>query len=412
MSKLFWSLAMVFILVSPLILRVFSQAHEVDVEVDRVTSRVIRDSVLSSGNLIYNEEAQLSPEIIARVTSVQVVEGDKVEKGQPLIYLEDLDLKEVIFLQQAQVAIDIENVDRQQINVKNLQARFERIARLLDKGIITRENYDDAYYQQKAAKSDLEASKLNVKRSKAALKQAEQRLRQTVIKAPMSGTVVAVSIKPGETAVPSTTGIPGSSLITIANEASIVVDLNVDENDIGNLSINGEAYISCPTLPEGGLKGQINEIAIAPRNASQAFAANDATGRSYSVKVALLENRPEKLRSGMSCRAKIYTNNPDPALTVPVQAIMSERLTDDDGVSLPRGQRSKGKKYVFVASNGQTEKRTVITGAADDEYQEVKLGLKANEKIVIGPSRILSSLQDETPIVEIQSQGESYALLN
>ncbi|GEA02592.1 RND transporter [Alteromonas sp. KUL17] len=403
-----WGLGIIFILSSPFTLKWFSAPPSIEVTVEPVVSRVIRDSVLSSGNLIYKDEAQLSPEIIARVKHIPVAEGDRVEEGQVLLFLDDQDIRETITLQRAQVEIDTANVERQNINVNNAQVLFDRVDKLISEGLVTQANFDDAYYELKAAQSDLLTSQLNLKRSQAALHQAEKRLRQTIIKAPMSGTVVAVSIKPGETAVPSATGIPGSSLMTVAKEESIVVDLNVDENDISSLSVHGEAYVNCPTLPYEGLKGAITDIAISPRNASGNFAANDTTGRSYSVKVKINDSDGFALRSGMSCRAKIYTTDPAPSLSVPVQAVLSDDVTDDDGVSLTQ-QASQAERYVFVASEGKAEKRVVVTGVADDQYLEIKRGLKENERVIIGPSRALNSIRNKVPIEEKESLEEYYA---
>jgi len=397
-NRILWSLAVLFILLSPLILKLFNGASVINVDANPVERRIIRESVLASGNLVFRDEVILSPEIIARVRSVLVREGERVQKGKILIYLDDQNLQQMISLQKAQVAIDRENVERQKINVKTLEILFERQSSLLNKGFVSKARYDEAFYAHEAAKAELKAGILTVRRAEAAMKQAEQRLQQTVIKAPISGTVVSIGIKAGETAVPSATGIPGSSLLTIAKRDSILVDLNIDENDISRLSLDNEALISCPTFPDDGLKGKISEIALSPRSATRGFATNDAVGRSYSVKVNVLGKEISKLRQGMSCRARVFTSNPDPVLSIAVQAVLSDQSWGDDGVSLPMNQRNRAEKYVFVVSNGFAKKRSIVTGNADDEYQEVIQGLSENDMVIIGPYRILSSLANNSRV--------------
>ncbi|MBC7683853.1 MAG: efflux RND transporter periplasmic adaptor subunit [Bdellovibrionales bacterium] len=401
LKKIGWGVGIAFILSSPFTVRAFTKAPSIEVNVEPVTTRVIRGSVLSSGNLIYKDEARLSPEIIGRVSAITVNEGDKVEKGQILLYLDDQDIREMIALQRAQVEIDTAMVERQKINIVNAQESLDRVNRLVEHGMVTRSAFDDAAYKVKTAKADLHTSELNVKRTRAALNQAETRLRQTVIRAPISGTVVAIGIKPGETAVPSVTGVPGSTLVTVVKENSILVDLNVDENDITKLHLNGEAYINCPTLPADGVKGEVTDIGMSPRNASRNIAANDPTGRSYSVRVKI--QKDYGLRAGMSCRAKMFTSNPKPTLSIPVQAVLSDQLTDNDGVSMSRTQAGAPERYVFVAVNGRAEKRVVTTGGADDRYLEIKSGLKENEKIIIGPPRILNSIHNQSPVLPLSS---------
>ncbi len=399
LKKIGWGLGITFVLTSPFTVRAFTKVPSIEVYAETVINRVIRGSVLASGNLIYRDEARLSAEIIARVNAVMVNEGEKVEKGQILLNLDDQDIREVIALQRAQVEIDVALVERQKLNLLNAKIALDRVNGLVRFGMVSQSAFDDANYKLKSAAADLTSSELNVKRTKAALNQAETRLRQTVIRTPISGTVVAIGIKPGETAVPSVTGVPGSSLVTVVKENSILVDLNVDENDITKLQFGSDAFITCPTLPDDGIKGKIIDIGMSPRNASRNFASNDAAGRSYSVRVKI--SGDYSLRAGMSCRAKIFTSNPSPSLSVPVQAVLSDQLSDNDGISMSRSEKKQSEHYVFVIVGGRAEKRVVTTGTADDQFLEIKSGIKANEKVITGPARILNSLHNQSPVMQV-----------
>lgn len=381
----------IFILVSPLLARALGSAA-IEVEVEPTATREIRETVLATGNLIYREEALLSPEIIARVKAVLVREGEAVRRGQVAILLEEEDLRQITAQQRAQLAVESANVQRQHSNVRNLQLQLDRVSRLIDRGFVSKASYDAALYALNGAQAELAASSMTVRRAEAALKQASYQLDRTVIRAPMSGTVVSVNIKPGETAVPSATGIRGSSLLTIANKDTMMVDLNVDENDVGRLSLGSESQIICPTLPGQGIIGHLREIALVPRRAAEALPMNDASGRAYSVKVDTRGAKVGQLRQGMSCRAKIFTDASAPVLTVPVQAVISDRATDEDGISLPQRREAPVKQYVFVVNGGRAERRLVKTGTADDEYQAILSGLNKGDKVVVGPYKVLRDL--------------------
>lgn len=397
-AKWFWAGAVVFVLVSPFLVRAVSGRAQVEVDVVPAVPRTVRDFILASGNLIYQNEAALSPEIIARVQEVLVSEGDEVEEGQVLIRLDDQNIREAITLQRAQLGIEQENVSRQSLNVENLKLDFARIETLKTRGIASQGQYDNANYALRLAQADLAASRMRVKHAEAALAQAEEQLRRAVIKAPIAGTVITLGIKPGETAVPSSTGIPGSSLLTIAEKSSIMVDLNVDENDVSTLSVEGEASVSCPNSPDEGLNGVIREVALSPRRASGRLAANDMSGRSYSVKVQILNPDTDWLRQGMSCRATIFTSSPVPALAVPVQAILSDEAADDDGITAPSGREKRNDKYVYVVADGVAQRRAVSTGTADDEYQEITSGLREGDLVIVGPYREMSELTENVRV--------------
>lgn len=373
--------------------------NQVAVDVESVRKRVVRASILASGNLIYRDEAQLSPEIIARVQSVLVNEGDQVTAGQILIRLDDQTIQEAINLQRAQLAVERESVVRQGLSVENLRLDLERMRGMRDKRFVSQGQYDNASFALRQALSELSATRLRVHQSEVALEQAEQQLRRAVIKAPISGTVISLGIKPGETAVPSSTGIPGSSLLTIADKSSIMVDLNVDENDVSSLSVGGEANVICPNSPDSGLKGQIHEIALSPRRATGRIAANDLSGRSYSVKVRFDRGATAALRQGMSCRATIYTSRPEPRIAVPVQAVLNTKFDGDDGISVDEERANDASYFVYVAKDGHAFKRVVQTGAADDSYQEIRSGLAEGEAVIVGPYRQLSELDDRMRIV-------------
>src|SRR5690606_10335952 len=91
-----------------------------------------------------------------------------------------------------------------------------------------------------------------------------------------------------------------------------------------------------------------------------------------------------ELRSGMSCRAEIFTHQDRPVLATPIQAIrieenLSENRTDYN---------------VFVHADGSAQRKQVQVGIADDQYQEIVSGLEAGEDIIIGPDSVLRSLKD------------------
>jgi HlyD family secretion protein len=225
------------------------------------------------------------------------------------------------------------------------------------------------------------------------LDQAQLQLKRTIIRAPIAGSVIAVSIKAGETAVPSAIGIPGSSLVAIADRDSIVADLNVDESDVSHLLIGQPAAIYCPPMPATALNGNILAIALALR--TQRLGGPDTGGRNYSVKVAFRPDRlTAALRPGMECRATIYTSADQPKVAVPVQAVRTTRTDDVDGYAGSPRQNSRTTDYVFVDEDGVARKRFVTLGVADNLYQQVINGVKENANVIVGPYRTLVTLAD------------------
>lgn len=380
------------VLLAPFLVQIIDRRSTMLVVSVPIGTRIVRDSVIASGNLIYEREAQLSPELIGRVTDVLVAEGDHVAKGQVIVRIDEQPFRAVVDQQQAALLVQSRVVDRLQLVKKQAKLRFDRGQVLLEKGFLSKDSAEQMTLDLRVAQSDVRQNVLEVARARAVLSQADQQAKRTIIRAPMTGSVIAVGIKPGETAVPSATGIPGSSLVTIADLNSIVADLNVDESDIARLRQKQVAAIFCPPLPTTSLKGTIQTIALALRPGG--IGQRDAGARNYSVKVGFTDTRLAGLRPGMECRATIYTEPAISRIAVPVQAIQSNRADDADGYSAPSRTDAKTKPFLYVEQGGVVHKRFVTLGIADSSYQQVLSGLSQGERVVTGPYRALLTLVD------------------
>jgi HlyD family secretion protein len=203
--------------------------------------------------------------------------------------------------------------------------------------------------------------------------------------APISGVVTSLDIEVGEMAISSTTNVAGSSLMTIANPASINTEVNVDEADIADVAVGQEAEIVAIGYPDKPMKGVVQEIAITAKPP-----ATNSQSLAFVVKIGFTDTAGVVLRPGMSSRAEIFTSSGEDLLAVPLQAVL---VTED------RAQDIK-KYHVFKFDNGVARETEVTVGLSDDEYQEIKSGLSAGDRIVIGPDRILRNLEDGDPVQE------------
>lgn len=385
--------AIVLVIVLPLVGKLTGGAKPKEVQLEKVEPRPIKASILASGNLVYREQAQLSPEVIGKVVAILVSEGDKVEKGQLVLRLDEQVFRAEVDQQEANVRQQQIAIEREELNVANQERQWRRTAELHKRKLIDDNQYDDATHALELARVELRASRETLVQAQALLSQAKERLAKTEIRAPISGTVTAIDIKVGETAVASSTGIAGSSLMTIANTDSLMTEVNVDEADIARVYIGQEADIYAAAYPETALKGVVESIPLSPKKADvlSAQSGGSSLARSYSVKVRLDDPEKLQLRPGMTCRAEIFTASVGKTLAVPIQAVFSNNSENAD-VDSKKKTDIPVESYVFVDKDGIAEKRTVKTGLSDDSYQEITEGLKSGETVVVGPYKILRHL--------------------
>lgn len=350
-----------------------------EVEVERAAQRALMPSILASGTLTYGSQATLVSEVIGRVDTVLVKEGDTVAKGQLLLRLDgEASRAEIAQLLASRRQAEL-NVERQGVNRDAAEARIRRYEALRQQGLIEATKYDEFLTERDVAEVEVRVGQEAVKQAQALLLQAQQRLTKTEIRAPIAGKVTSVSIKLGETAVPSAMSIAGSNLLVISDTRTRYAEINVDEADIGRIAEGQEAKIVPAAFPDRALRGKVEQLATVPRQ-------NAGQSRSYAVKIRL-DADAASFHPGMSCRAEITLSGAGSIrnLGVPVQAIQYEEAEHRD---------DRTRAAVFVMEQGKVVRREVQTGAADDHYIEVLQGLKQDEAVVVGPPRTLRFLRD------------------
>lgn len=372
----------------PLGRALLSGGNAPEVDIETAQAQTVRSSVLASGYLAHEDEVQLTTEEIGRVTEVLVREGSMVTRGQLLLRIDDETHRAAVEQNSAQVRVQELAIERQRVRLENLQAQWERQNRLHDQGLIDSDGFEAFTNELLLGELELQSSRESLSQARAQLEQAEDRLRKTRVVAPMTGMVTSLDIKAGETAIASTTNVPGSALMTIANPDSILTEVNVDEADIANVEVGHRALVYAVAWPDRPVEGVVESIAVSAR------VPDGGQGRSFAVRIRLEPEDGVRLRPGMSCRAEIFTMALDDVLAVPIQAI---RVEED---------RTLGNTTysVFVHRDGRVVRREVEVGLSDDAYQQVRSGLEAGDEVIVGPDRILRSLADGAAVTVAPSR--------
>jgi HlyD family secretion protein len=398
MKKFIGLAVLLVMLVAAVAIPVMQKRGGRDVEIGAVERRQIKSSVISSGVLNFEDQVQLSPEVIGTVLAVAVKEGDFVTQGDLLLRIDDRTLRSEVAEYAAVVRMQQANLSQSGVTANLRQQQFARDENLANRGFATRAVYEELGSGVSASRLEAKASGERLVQAQAALQRAQSQLAKTAVRSPASGTVVAVNIKSGETAVPSSIGIAGSSLMTIANINSLIAEVNVGEADIASVRPGQEVSITAAAYPDRPLKGVIRSLAISPKREGQSLSLGGGSqARTYTVKVEL--SRPEGmvLRPGMSCRAEIFTRQVNQSAAVPIQAVLS---TADDKSEFDQKEARKrgGEHYVFAVNGSRVVRRVVKLGLSDDSYQEIVSGLKPGDRVVVGPYRELKFLRDGDPI--------------
>jgi HlyD family secretion protein len=221
----------------------------------------------------------------------------------------------------------------------------------------------EAKTQLVVVRSRVAHSEAQVRRSQAALHQAEADLDRTVIRAPMGGIVIDRSVAAGQTVAAS---FQAPTLFTIGDLRAVNVEIIVDEADIGDLRVGQNVTFSVDAFPGRAFVGRITQIRKAPHTKESVV--------TYTV-VAAAKNDDLLLFPGMTAKADIITGDTPDALQVPSAALRYQ----PQGVPQPSGSR------VWVPAGGSVRPVAVRVGVSNEGMTEIVGGnLSEGETVVVG----------------------------
>lgn len=361
----------------------------IEVEISKAGMHEIRPTILASGVLAYRTEVNLTSELVAKVRSIEVEEGDIVEAGQLLMRLDPETYRNAIEREEASKRQSEISIQRQRVSLQLKATQFERSKKMLAVKMIDQNRFDEDKNQYELAQVELRSSEEALRRANAVLSEAREQMGKTDIRAPISGKIVSLPIKVGETAIPSTSSLAGAQLMKIADTADIQAELKVDEADIAKIVIGQKTDVFAAAYPETALVGKVEKIALAPTIEGQ--------GRAYKVTVSMQVKPELLLRSGMSARANIFLSDGSKKLAVPVEAVNTETNEED---------ATKFIQFVWLEKNGQAKKAVVTVGDSDDSWQAISKGVNAGDKVIVGPGKALRQLRENDHVKQKAKDAE------
>jgi membrane fusion protein (multidrug efflux system) len=297
-----------------------------DATTPQVTLAPVRNERLSQklealGNARANESVDVSSKTSNVVKAIQFRDGERVQRGQVLVQLDD-----------AQTRADVAAA---QATLTESESQFNRSRELMQTQALSKSSYDQ-----------LEAT---LKANRARLQSAQARLEDTVIRAPFSGRVGLRRVSVG------TLISPGDVITTLDDTSVIKLDFSVPENFLSSLREGLSVRASAPAFPGRSFTGKVSSI----------DSRVDMTTRSVIVR-ALLANEDGALRPGMFLNVSLANDERD-ALVIPEEALTPEAE----------------KQYVYVVVDGKAQRREVRIGGRQPGSVEVLAGVVAGEHVIV-----------------------------
>jgi HlyD family secretion protein len=247
-----------------------------------------------------------------------------------------------------------------------------------------------AQAREASAKANLDSAELT-------LDQRERDLERCKIRSPIDGVVTGRGVNHGDLVVRLT---GADTHYIVSDLRHLVVYCDVDEGDVINVARGQKARVSVNALGYGRiLTGAVLDVGY------RAQTAQGEQVSTFTVRVLVAPDQEglENLRPGMSASATLETARVEDALKVPLQAMVQRRRKElPDDFELPPELAEKGAGElidgVFVLEGGKAMFRAVQRGLKNDEEAEILSGVKIEDKVLVGPFRVLKDLKHETSV--------------
>ena len=400
----------------------------VAVQAEAAEARTITQVVTAFGRAQPEVEVTISPDVSGEIVELNVQEGANVQEGDVLLRLRP-DTYEAQ-LERTRAELNRAQASLAEREADSLQTRleFERQQRLYEREVIPESDYQAAESAYKQAVARLQAARFQVQSAMASLRDAREQLQKTTIYAPMSGTVSKLDVELGERVV-GTSQMAGTEMMRIARLEQMEMEVDINENDVVNVSLGDTARVEVDAYPDRSFRGTVTEIANSARVSGE---GTQEQVTNFPVKIRLLDAHNEQagtvmtgpeggistaedgtpnqpapvIRPGMSGAVDISTHTVQDAVSVPIQAVTVRNLNEDEESDSERRGEESMRRVVFIADSDTARVRQVDTGIADDAFIQVRSGLEAGERVVTGPySAVSRELEDGTAITITERPG-------
>ena len=378
-------------------------------EVEVVRVRAVSGASAAEGPVILNatgyiiaaHKIQLASKVVGKVAWIGVEKGDRVEAGQVLVRLEDdeygaqvLQSKGNLAALEARLAelqngsrpeeIDRANADLEnaKADLTNARVTLTRTRELVSAGVSPKQALDDAQARYDAMdarvrsyertyqlakigprREQIDAVRGQIEQAKGMLAFAETQLSNTVIKAPVSGTILERNVEKGEFVTTGFVGDKGAKgyVVSLADLNDLQVELDINQNDFAKLGPKQKGIVTTDAYPDRKYDGYIYEV------------SPEANRQKATVQVKVKVSTPDSyLRPEMNASVA-FVSEPKPGEAVPARP----------AVYIPASAVRDGA--VFVIADGKAVRRAVKSGGTSTKGTRIENGLNGGEDVIVNP---------------------------
>lgn len=355
----------------------------------------IEDLVSATGALQPRDYVDVGAQVSGQLKKIHVEVGSEVKEGDLLAEIDAEQSTARVEASRAQLRSQQAQLVESQVALAQAERDLQRQKNLMAEDASTTEQLETAETALRTVRAQIDSLKAQMDQLRASTRVDESNLRFTRIYAPMSGTVVSITARQGQTL---NTNQSAPTILRVADLSTMTVQTQVSEADVSKLRKDMPAYFT--TLGSQGRRwtGQLRKVEPTPTVTNNVVLYN-----------ALFDvpNPNRGLMTQMTAQVFFVVAQARDVLVVPMAALTLQRapagtrpdagasaasapMPPASAASRPRGERGGGQRGPRQASvkvqvaDGSVQEREITVGISNRVQAQVLSGLTEGERVVAG----------------------------
>lgn len=314
----------------------------------------LEKTTVATGKVEPRDEVLIKPQISGIISEVYKEAGQTIKQGEVIAKVKVI--PELGQLNSAESRVRVA-----EISTAQAETDHERIKKLYNDKLISREDYEKSEVEIKKAREELQTAKDALEIIKEGITKNSASFSSTLIRSTIDGLILDVPIKVGNSVIMSNTFNDGTTIATVANMNDLIFKGKIDETEVGRIHEGMPVKLTIGALQNLTFDAELEYIS--PKGVEE----NGAN--QFEIKAAVHAPDSVQIRSGYSANAEIVLQRAQKVLAVP------EGIIEFNGDST----------FVWVMTDSipeqKFERRQIKTGMSDGIKLEIKEGLTGKEKV-------------------------------
>jgi HlyD family secretion protein len=334
----------------------------------------IRNSITATGTVSPVDTVAVGTQVSGIIDKIYVDFNSPVKKGQILAVLDTKNLTSQLNSAKANARSAQANLQSAKASLAYQLANYNRYKTLYKKGLISANDYENAYLAYKQAAEQVAMQQQNLVTAQESVKTAETNLGYATITSPIDGIIINKYVAEGQT-VAATYNTP--ELFGVAKDLkNMEVTADVDEADIGDVKEGESVTFTVDAYPDDTFTGTVKQVRLG------ASTSNNVV--TYHVIISA-NNEDLKLKPGLTANVTIYTQVKANVLCVPTKALRYTPTKETVGKRKIQDV-SNAKNKVWTLEGNTLVAHRVSIGSTDGTNTQIIEGIKKGQKVITGVS--------------------------